>query len=85
MCKIACEGKLFVCDYSGNFPKKELADNIAMRCQRYKMNKKVLFIKFQPLKPNNIKNKSVVQLAPSSVTSRPTYFDLGRVVTRSKV
>ena len=64
--------------------KIEPADNIAQRCQRCKMNKsKVLFTKSQPLKLNDIKNKSVLQLSPSSVTSRPIYFDAGRVVTRS--
>ena len=39
MRKINCEGKLFVWDFFGKFAKTELADNIARRCPRYKMNK----------------------------------------------
>ena len=39
MCKIDCEGTLFVCDVFGKFTKIEKADNIAEKCQRYKMNK----------------------------------------------
>ena len=45
-CKIDCEGKLLVCIFFEKFWKMEEADNITERCQRYKMNKKVLFITF---------------------------------------
>ena len=66
----------------------ELADNIAKRCQNYKMNKIKCYSSnsshFISLYTNNIRNESVpVTARPFKCTSRPTYFDAGRVVTRS--
>ena len=47
-----------------------------------KQNKGVL-IKLQPLQLSDVKNKPVIQLAPSSVTFLPTYFDAEPVLTHS--
>ena len=56
MCKIDCEGKLFVCGF-GKFTKIQSADNIEKMCQRYEMHEiKCFSSNFQPLKLNNIKN-----------------------------
>ena len=76
MCKIDRKGKFFK-----EFTKQN-QQTISKRDVKNKQNK-VLFVKFHPLKLKNLENKSVLRLTPSSVASRPTCFDVGRVVKPS--
>ena len=63
-----------------SFAKTELADK---RCQRYKINKIKCYSSNCSNLAEKLKDKSVLQLALSSVTFFLTYFDVGRVVTHS--